>query len=68
MNLLGRQCLNTFCNAVNKQNNNPIGRLVSFKSAVSLEKIYPTSNMRLYTPTFVSKLKYSVNLEIIYAI
>ncbi|XP_043482495.1 peptidyl-tRNA hydrolase ICT1, mitochondrial [Leptopilina heterotoma] len=53
MNLLRRQCLNTFCNAINKQNNNIIGRFVSFKSAFSLDKIYPTSNLRLYTPTFV---------------
>lgn len=57
MNILRRQCLRIFSNAINIENNLlPVGRLFSYKSAFSLENIYPTSNMRLHTPNFVSNL------------
>lgn len=55
MNLLRRQCVKMFSNSIIVQNNcNIIARLSSFKSAFSLENIYPTSNMQLHTPNFVS--------------
>ncbi|XP_076246125.1 large ribosomal subunit protein mL62 [Calliopsis andreniformis] len=54
MNVIGRQCLRIFKSDLTQQNQFCIlGRALAYKSAFSLDKLYPTSNLKLYTPTFV---------------
>ncbi|XP_054000693.1 peptidyl-tRNA hydrolase ICT1, mitochondrial [Hylaeus anthracinus] len=54
MNIVGRQCLRIFKSDQTQQGLcNILGRTLAYKSAVSLDKLYPTSNLKLYTPTFV---------------
>ena len=53
MNVVGRQCLKILKNNVTQQNQSCLlGRALAYKSAFSLDKLYPTSNLKLYTPTF----------------
>ncbi|XP_076289287.1 large ribosomal subunit protein mL62 [Lasioglossum baleicum] len=53
MNIVGRQCLRIFHNDLKQHQFSILGRALTYKSAFSLEKIYPTSNLNLYTPAFV---------------
>ncbi|XP_033211060.1 peptidyl-tRNA hydrolase ICT1, mitochondrial isoform X1 [Belonocnema kinseyi] len=54
MNFLGRQFLKIIQDEIRSQSNVcAVRRLFSYKSAFSLENLYPKSNMRLYTPNFV---------------
>ncbi|XP_031831579.1 large ribosomal subunit protein mL62 [Nomia melanderi] len=54
MNIVGRQCLRIFQHDVTQQNHFCfLRRALTYKSALSLDKIYPTSNLKLYTPAFV---------------
>ncbi|XP_043263659.1 peptidyl-tRNA hydrolase ICT1, mitochondrial isoform X2 [Colletes gigas] len=54
MNIVSRQCIRIFRNDLTQQNQCFIfGRALAYKSAISLDKLYPTSNLKLYTPTFV---------------
>jgi len=55
MNLVRRQCLRILqSNVENRNTSYNFGRTSSFKSALSLENLYPGSKLKLYTPTFVS--------------
>lgn len=55
MNLVRRQCLRILQSNVRNQNiSYSLGRASSFKSALSLENLYPGSKLKLHTPTFVS--------------
>ncbi|XP_076635878.1 large ribosomal subunit protein mL62 [Colletes latitarsis] len=54
MNIVSRQCIRIFKNDLTQQAKCCIfGRALTYKSAISLDKLYPTSNLKLYTPTFV---------------
>ncbi|KYN08641.1 PREDICTED: peptidyl-tRNA hydrolase ICT1, mitochondrial [Cyphomyrmex costatus] len=64
MNLVRKQCLSKIFlqSNINRQNiSYSLGRTSSFKSALSLENLYPKSKLKLHTPTFVSdpKAKFS---------
>ncbi|XP_020291070.1 peptidyl-tRNA hydrolase ICT1, mitochondrial isoform X2 [Pseudomyrmex gracilis] len=52
MNFVGRQCLRILQSDVKPQTRLS-RRFLSFKSAISLENLYPGSKQNLYTPTFV---------------
>ncbi|XP_076763792.1 large ribosomal subunit protein mL62 [Xylocopa sonorina] len=53
MNVASRQFIRIFKSDVACQNHFCIlGRTLAYKSAYSLEKLYPTSNLKLFTPTF----------------
>lgn len=58
MNLVRRQCLRILQS--NVRNQSLSCRASSFKSALSLENLYPGSKLKLHTPTFVS-----VNTELL---
>ncbi|XP_012217354.1 large ribosomal subunit protein mL62 [Linepithema humile] len=63
MNFVGKQCLRNLQNNV-RSHNLPItrlGRTFTFKSALSLENLYPGSRQKLHTPNFVPdpKAKFS---------
>ena len=65
MNLVRRQCLRTLWSNINSQNiSYSLSRASSFKSAFSLENLYPGSKLKLYTPIFVS-VYWSTNTYII---
>ncbi|EFN77154.1 peptidyl-tRNA hydrolase ICT1, mitochondrial [Harpegnathos saltator] len=54
MNFVGRQCLRVLQNNVKHQSlSYNFDRVFSFKSALSLENLYPESRQKLYTPSFV---------------
>ncbi|KZC04553.1 Peptidyl-tRNA hydrolase ICT1, mitochondrial, partial [Dufourea novaeangliae] len=54
MNMVSRNYLRIFQNNIAQQNHFSIlSRVFAYKSAFSLEKLYPTSNLKLYTPTYV---------------
>ncbi|XP_076645390.1 large ribosomal subunit protein mL62 [Halictus rubicundus] len=53
MNIVGRQCFRIFQGGLTQHHFSILGRALTYKSAFSLEKIYPTSNLNLYTPAFV---------------
>ncbi|XP_076170329.1 large ribosomal subunit protein mL62 [Ptiloglossa arizonensis] len=54
MNIVTRQYLRIFKHNLTLYNQcNVLGRALAFKSALSLDKLYPTSNLQLFTPTFV---------------
>ncbi|XP_078053089.1 large ribosomal subunit protein mL62 [Augochlora pura] len=52
MNIVGRQCLRIFQNDMSQHQFSVLGRALTYKSAYSMENLYPTSNLKLYTPTF----------------
>jgi hypothetical protein len=55
MNYIVQKCLDTLKSNIIRQNQiQCLIRMISYKSAYSLEKLYPTSNLNLYTPNFVS--------------
>ncbi|CAB0038965.1 unnamed protein product [Trichogramma brassicae] len=54
MNFVGRQCLRILKNdSTATKHVLGFGRSVSFKSAYSLENLYPKSNLTIHTPKFV---------------
>ncbi|XP_032676889.1 peptidyl-tRNA hydrolase ICT1, mitochondrial [Odontomachus brunneus] len=54
MNFIGRQCLRILRNNVKDQNlSYNLSGVSGFKSAVSLENLYPESKQKLHTPSFV---------------
>ncbi|XP_012523988.1 peptidyl-tRNA hydrolase ICT1, mitochondrial [Monomorium pharaonis] len=62
MNIVRRQCLRILHSNLKSQTiSYSPGRTFSFKSAMSLENLYPESKLKLYTPTFKSdpKVKFS---------
>ncbi|EZA56463.1 hypothetical protein DMN91_010238 [Ooceraea biroi] len=62
MNFFGRQCLRILQNEIkNRHLSCHRGREYCFKSALSLRTLYPGSNQKLYTPSFVPdpKAKFS---------
>ncbi|CAL7935986.1 unnamed protein product [Xylocopa violacea] len=53
MNIASRQFIRIFKSDITYQNHFCIlGRTLAYKSAYSLDKLYPTSNLKLFTPTF----------------
>ncbi|CAK9803845.1 Peptidyl-tRNA hydrolase ICT1, mitochondrial [Anthophora plagiata] len=54
MNVPSRQLIRIFKTDITYQNNFCIlGKAFTYKSAQSLDKLYPKSNLKLFTPTFV---------------
>lgn len=55
MNYITRQCLKVVKNEfLNISPMYGLGRTFSYKSAFSLENLYPKSNLKIHTPNFVS--------------
>jgi ABC-type transport system involved in Fe-S cluster assembly fused permease/ATPase subunit len=55
MNSFGKQYLRILQNVIKNQNlSYHLDRNYCFKSAISLETLYPGSKQKLYTPSFVS--------------
>ncbi|XP_076379432.1 large ribosomal subunit protein mL62 [Megalopta genalis] len=52
MNIVSRQCLRIFQNDLTQYHFSILGRALTYKSAFSIDKLYPTSNLKLYTPSF----------------
>ncbi|XP_017887692.1 peptidyl-tRNA hydrolase ICT1, mitochondrial [Ceratina calcarata] len=53
MNIFSRHLLRIFkSDAVYQSQFSVLGRELAYKSAYSLDKLYPTSNLKLFTPTF----------------
>ncbi|XP_058790324.1 large ribosomal subunit protein mL62 [Phymastichus coffea] len=54
MNFVGRQCLRILKKELySNSHSRALGRTYTYKSAYSLENLYPKSNINLYTPNFV---------------
>ncbi|KAK1118994.1 hypothetical protein K0M31_013765 [Melipona bicolor] len=53
MNIASRQWIRIFTTDITHNQFCILGRALAYKSAFSLDKLYPTSNIKLYTPTFV---------------
>lgn len=54
MNIANRHWVQILKNDVTNRYLFNTGRSYTYKSAYSLDKLYPTSNLKLYTPDFVS--------------
>ncbi|OAD61934.1 Peptidyl-tRNA hydrolase ICT1, mitochondrial [Eufriesea mexicana] len=53
MNIVGKQWIKIFKTDITRYNNFCIlGKVLTYKSAFSLDKLYPTSNLKIFTPTF----------------
>ncbi|KAF3426687.1 hypothetical protein E2986_10673 [Frieseomelitta varia] len=53
MNIASRQWIRIFATDITHNQFCVLGRALAYKSAFSLDKLYPTSNIKLYTPTFI---------------
>lgn len=55
MNIASKRWIKIFKSNVTSFNNfSVLGKVLTYKSAFSLDKLYPTSNLKIFTPTFVS--------------
>ncbi|XP_003705584.1 large ribosomal subunit protein mL62 [Megachile rotundata] len=52
MNIVSRQWIRIFKSDISCQNVYNIGKAFVYKSAFALDNLYPTSNLKLYSPTF----------------
>ncbi|XP_012165454.1 peptidyl-tRNA hydrolase ICT1, mitochondrial [Bombus terrestris] len=53
MNIVSRQWTRIFKTDIMHNQFCILGRALAYKSAFSLDKLYPTSNLKLFTPTFI---------------